>query len=106
LVELSVALRRCRRVAYRKRLTVRQHAITVATFPVAELGQERVRDLRRIRDAAAVIPVVSGHAGGNRKLGANGLPLADDADLIVELVRHRDCTAQRDLLLAEAPHGI
>ncbi|MNL66742.1 hypothetical protein D3C87_1912530 [compost metagenome] len=49
--------------------------------------------------------VVADHARRNRIIKALGLAIPDDADFFIDIVRHGNGAAQRDLFLAEAAQG-
>src|SRR5204863_10081849 len=102
LVELPVALGRRRSVADDERRAVRLPAVAVRALAVAELLEQRIRGARIVGNEAAVARIVAGDPGRHRVLGAHRLALADDADLVVDLVGHRDRAPQRDSLPAEA----
>src|SRR5207247_3422404 len=102
LVELPVALGGRRGVADDERRAVRLPAVAVRALAVAELLKQRIRGSRIVGNEAAVARIVAGDPGRHRVLGAHRLALADDADLVVDLVGHRDRAPQRDSLLPEA----
>src|SRR5207302_10529023 len=78
LVELPVALGRCRGVADDERLAVRLAAIAVGTALVAVAVEDRAGRARIVRNHARVPRVVAGHAGRDGVLRAHRLTLADD----------------------------
>ena len=70
------------------------------------LSSSALARARVVPDAAAVLRVVAGDARRDRVLRADRLALADDADLVLDLVRHGDRAPQGDLLLGEAAHRL
>ena len=85
-----------------ERLAVRQRATAVLALLVAEVVEQLVGGHRVVLVDAAVARVVADDAEGNGHLQGDGLTLAHDLDLLVDVVRHRHRAAQRDLFLREA----
>ena len=106
LVELAVALGRGRGIANHQRLSIGQRTEAVAAFAITEFVEQRIRELRRVRDDRAVLRVVTCDTRRHGELRADRLPLANNADLIVDVVGHCDRAAQGDLLRAETAYGI
>ena len=102
LVELPVALGGRRGVADDERRAVGLPAVAVRALAVTELLEQLIRGARIVGNEAAVARIVAGDPRRHRVLGAHRLALADDADLVVDLVGHGDRAPQRDSLLAEA----
>src|SRR5262249_4548746 len=106
LVELAIALRGLRVVADDERAPVRLVPIAVRSLAVAIALGEGGRGARIVLDGAHVLRIVAGDAGRNRILRADRLAFADDADLVVDPVGHRDRTPQGDALGGEAANRI
>src|SRR5256886_11882431 len=102
LVEVAVALGRSGGITDDESLAVGQGPIAVRPPPVAELVEQGIGGPGIVRDAELVARIMASDAGRDRILGADRLSLANDLDLVADLVRPRNGAAPGGLLPARS----